>query len=103
MLQGLFAIPTGLFVGLHIFGVAIAMFVFGALAIWLGRRQFDGFTRSATICWGMLAMIAIAAGIAEDPALLRSPIAIILLGLLLATFGSVPLIAFIKQPCESHP
>lgn len=103
VIQGVLAIPTGLFVGFHILAVAIGMLAFGMSAIWLGRRHFDAFGRYATIVWGALAISVIVFGIVNDPPSSRNFLAIVLLGIIIATIASVPLMALIKRPINFPP
>ena len=83
VVQCIILVPTGLFVGLHILVVGIAMLLFGVSAIWLGQRQFNSFVRLATIAWGVLATLVILAAIAIEPPTARDVGGLIFIGLVL--------------------
>ncbi|WP_413432614.1 hypothetical protein [Crateriforma spongiae] len=97
-LQGMFALPTGLFVGPHILGAAIAMLLFGATAIWLGIRQFDANGRIATITWGGLAILVLAAAIASEPPSVNDVAVLAFTALVLLIVVAVPAIAILNRP-----
>jgi hypothetical protein len=100
LFQFVIALPTGLFVGPHILGVAIAMLVFGTTAIWLAHRPFDGFGRSATIGWGILAVLLILVAIGIEPPSTEDVAVLIFTGLVLLVVGAVPVIAIQKRPAD---
>ena len=59
LLQGVIAMPVGLFTGPHVLGAAVAMLAFSSTAVWLGHRRYDRFGRYATTVWGVLAILLI--------------------------------------------
>ena len=100
MLQGLFAIPVGLFVGSHILGAAVAMLFFGSTAIWLGHRRYDRIGRYATISWGVLAILLILGAIALQPPTMKDVAEIAFITLALLVVGTVSVAAAFKRPCS---
>lgn len=100
LVQGAAALLVGLFVGPHVLSVAAAMLAFGAAAIWLGRRRYDGFGRHATIAWGLLAIFAIAVASAVHPPSTQDFIGIIFFTLLLTMIGAISAIAVWRQPAR---
>ena len=92
-MQGLVAMPVGLFVGLHILGAAVAMLAFGSTAIWLGYRRYDAFGRYATITWAVLAILLVLVAIAMQSPTINDVAGNVFISLLLLMFGTVLLIA----------
>lgn len=101
LIQGVFMLPVGMFVGLHVLWVCIAMLALGVAAIWLGYQRFDSVVRAGTIAWGVLTTLLILAAIALDPPSMQAVPAWIFIGLLILLIGSVPLIAVRKRAVDS--
>lgn len=93
-------VPVGLAFGQHVPGMAFAMFIFGATAIWLGYRRYDDFARTATIGWGAGATFALLTGIAMEPPRLQDSEAIVRPTLALLIVVAIPLLAWQCQPGE---
>ncbi len=101
LFQSVFVVPIGMFVGPQILAAGIAMLVFGTTAILLGRRRFDGFGRSATIAWGVSAILLILIAIGLEPPSTQDIGVLFFTGLVLLLIGAVPVIAIQNRPTNS--
>lgn len=96
-LQGIIAIPVGLFVGPHILGAAVAMLGFGSTALWLAYRRYDRFGRLATITWGVLAIILLLVATILQPPSMFDVAGIVFILFMLLIVSVVLLVAVCKQ------
>ncbi len=97
LLQGVIAVPVGLFVGAQVLGAAITMLAFGSTALWLGQRKYDRFGRYGTIAWGGLAVLLVLVATGLQPPSTQDAAAMVFIGLLLVVVGTVFVVAVWKQ------